>query len=622
MALPFRKEDVGDSNEFISPFGIIRHSRDAGHGHSGIDIPLNANAPIYAVADGTILSTELSSDQAGGSDVKLLISENRGEGWGFLYEHVALEPGITLGSAVAKGQLIARNGLTTNRRNNHFQLSYMFNEYSFYRDHRCWVDHLDSSSKKLLLDYFNSHGALVKLTAQWEAASEEGINAYKDLLNRDRFPDGPQLCYSLGLDVRVSATLTPTVTPTRTPIGRTATPTRVPSPSPTAVVTTTVPSPTATTAAEGDIDDCGNAVGNGDEIVSGPSAPQDNDRDSVFRSLTVHPTDPNIVLMGTERNGFVKSTDGGVTWTRHRQGLRWLPGIGYPEIYDIAISPSDPNIVLAATVDSAGPVTGNFPSSIAGVYKSADGGETWVRKNYGLTNSRVVAIRFDLSDSEVAVASVGGGERSFSTGVVELPLFFDGGIYNTKDGGDNWERIRTATNDNLNNFHSIVVTGSDPTTLITFGLHTFQGGSFDPSLNVGLLRSIDRGQSWEPFGTNEVVQSKITHFDVSEDGTVIYATVTDSYRHWLSTDGGSTWTRSSLNQGSGPVAISPADPNVVIFRDSAQTSLYRSTDGLRTYSRVTTTEGLPDDPSVRFAFEDVVFAPSDPNIVYAATTGQ
>ena len=163
------------------------------------------------------------------------------------------------------------------------------------------------------------------------------------------------------------------------------------------------------------------------------------------------------------------------------------------------------------------------------------------------------------------------------------------------------------------------MTGSDPTTLITFGLHTFQGGSFDPSLNVGFLRSIDRGQSWEPFGTNDVVQSKITHFDVSEDGTVIYATVTDSYRHWISTDGGSTWTRSSLNQGSGPVAISPADPNVVIFRDSAQTSLYRSTDGLRTYSRVATTEGLPDDPSVRFAFEDVVFAPSDPNIVYAAT---
>ena len=67
--------------------------------------------------------------------------------------------------------------------------------------------------------------------------------------------------------------------------------------------------------------------------------------------------------------------------------------------------------------------------------------------------------------------------------------------------------------------------------------------------------------------------------------------------------------------------MSPADPNIVIFRDSAQTSLYRSSDGLLTYNKVASSEGLTDDPEVRFAFEDVVFAPSDPDIVYAATTG-
>ena len=67
--------------------------------------------------------------------------------------------------------------------------------------------------------------------------------------------------------------------------------------------------------------------------------------------------------------------------------------------------------------------------------------------------------------------------------------------------------------------------------------------------------------------------------------------------------------------------ISPTDSDIVLFRDSAQTSLYRSTDGLRTYVKVVTTEGLPEEPNVRFAFEDVVFAPSHPSIVYAATTG-
>ena len=621
LSLPFGTEDVGGGNEFISPFGIIRHSRDAGHGHSGIDIPLNANAPIYAVADGAILSAAMSSDGAEGSDVKLLLSGSRGEGWGFLYEHVALEPGITVGIAVTKGQLIARNGLTTDRRNNHFQLSYMFNEYTFYRDHRCWVDHLDPSSRKLLLDYFNSPETVAKLSGQWKTASEEGMNAYKELLNIERFPEGPQLCYLLGLDARVSAMLTPTAAPSSTPTAQIATPSTIPSPSPTTVVVTAEPSPTATTAAEGDMDDCGNAVGNADEIVSGPSAPEGNDRDSVFRSLTVHPTDPNIVLMGTERNGFVKSIDGAATWTRHRQGLRWLPGIGYPEIYDIAISPSNPNIVLAATVDSPGPVTGNFPSSVAGIYRSIDGGETWVRRNCGLANSRVVAVQFDPSNPDFAIAAVGGGKRSFTTGLPDVPLIFDGGMYITIDGGESWKRVPIGPNDNVNNFHTIVVAGSEPAALITFGLHTRQGGSFDPSLNVGFLRSVDRGESWEPFATSEVAQRNITHFAVSGDGMIFYATVTDAYHHWISTDGGSTWTKSSLNQGSGPIAVSPADANIVIFRNSAQTSLFRSSDGLRTYSEVATTEGLSNDQGERFAFEDVVFAPSDPSIVYAATTG-
>ena len=202
LFLPFRIEDVGGGNEFISPFGIIRHSRDASHGHGGIDIPLNANAPLYAVADGTILSAEESSDGAGGFDVELLLSGSGGEGWGFLYEHIELETGLVVGSAVTRGQLIGRNGLITDHRNSHLQLTYMFNDYKFSRDSRCWVDHLDSSSRKALLDYFDSIKATGKFLSQWQNSSEEGMKGLSELLNQARFPEGPQLCYPLGLDVR------------------------------------------------------------------------------------------------------------------------------------------------------------------------------------------------------------------------------------------------------------------------------------------------------------------------------------------------------------------------------------------------------------------------------------
>lgn len=203
LFLPFRIEDIGGSNEFISPFGIVRHSRDRGRGHGGIDIPLKERAPIFAVADGNILSVEESSDGAGGFDVKLLILGSGGEGWGFLYEHINLESGINVGSTVTKGQLMGRNGLTTNSRNNHLQLTYMFNNYRFYRDQRCWVDYLDRDFNTSLLSYFRSEGTMAWLTAQWKTARDEGKYAYKELLNVETFPEGPQLCYALGLDVRV-----------------------------------------------------------------------------------------------------------------------------------------------------------------------------------------------------------------------------------------------------------------------------------------------------------------------------------------------------------------------------------------------------------------------------------
>ena len=95
------------------------------------------------------------------------------------------------------------------------------------------------------------------------------------------------------------------------------------------------------------LDTCANALGNGDEIISGPSGPDGADRDNPFQSLTVYPADPNHILVGTERNGFLRSRDGGITWERLRYGLRHSGG-GYPEIYDIAIAQSNPDILYAA----------------------------------------------------------------------------------------------------------------------------------------------------------------------------------------------------------------------------------------------------------------------------------
>jgi len=348
-------------------------------------------------------------------------------------------------------------------------------------------------------------------------------------------------------------------------------------------------------------DPCGNDLGNGNEIISGPSGPSGEDYDSVFRSLTVDPTDPDTVIIGTERNGFVKSTDGGVNWTRLRYGLRH-DDIGYPEIYDIAISASNTNILYAATIDSIGPVTGSYPSSKAGVYKSTDGGQTWQRKNCGINNSSIPIVHVDPTDSDIVIIGIRGGYPSFT----ELrDQFFDGGIYKSTNGGDSWGRITIEANDKYSNYLIIRMAKIDPNILITFGFNYD-----DLNLNLGFLRSTDNGSSWTQFAP-DLKGLLISYFDISSDASVIYAVSRDDMKILKSTDGGNTWSEYQLQMSCYALAVSPSDANRVLF--SIMDKLYFSINGMLSYTMVIDNNGT--------TFDDIVFAPSNDNIVYAVTKG-
>ena len=165
-----------------------------------------------------------------------------------------------------------------------------------------------------------------------------------------------------------SFTPTPASAPTAPVIPTpTTSPIRIPTPTPKPTQTRTMP-PTSTSEPLS----CGDS-GLPTEIVPGPDGPDGpggHDNDSVFRAVEVHPTDPDTLFLGTERNGFVKSVDGGRTWVRLRQGLK-TNGTGYAEVWDIAISRSDPQTMVAATLGSPGPITG--PHADSGIYWSPVG---------------------------------------------------------------------------------------------------------------------------------------------------------------------------------------------------------------------------------------------------------
>lgn len=352
-------------------------------------------------------------------------------------------------------------------------------------------------------------------------------------------------------------------------------------------------------------EDCGNDTGNGDEIVSGPDVTEPPiDNDTVFRSLVVDPLDPNVVFCGSERNGFLKSTDGAATWMRLRSGLRHSESPeNYPEIWNVAFSPTDSDILIAATTDSAGPVTGDVPSTMAGIYKTIDGGQTWFRSNCGLSNSKIGFVHFSPTDGTVVLAAVQGEAASFAEFAGE---FFDGGIYRSNDGGDHWSLAAMPPGADKKNRYWIIRARGNPTRYVTFGFN-FE----DSSLNAGFLESSNEGQTWIAFAP-ELKSKTITHFDVSADGDTSYALEQNSFVFERSLDGGQTWeSLAHVSPGpQGPIAICPSDSQVVLFTSNAD--LRRTTDGMQTDMVVQTASAQ---------FEWIAFAPSDPNIVYAATQG-
>jgi len=349
-------------------------------------------------------------------------------------------------------------------------------------------------------------------------------------------------------------------------------------------------------------DPCGNEIGNGNEIISGPLGPEDEDIDNPFRSLTVHPTHPDVLIIGTERNGFLKSIDGGNNWIRLRRGLRH-GNSGYPEIYDIAFSQSNPDIIYAATLDGPGPLRGDYPSSIGGIYKSMDGGETWQRKNCGLENGWIFSIFVSADNPNNVIIGISGSETTF-TGWDISGKFFDGGIFRSTDGGGNWNRLNIAAYNNTNSYMMIRAEKSNPLNLYSFGTN-FE----NLSQNVGFIKSMDGGSTWTTFAS-ELREHGISYFDISSNGTVIYAV--DNFQIQKSIDSGETWSEYNLFTSGYAIAVFPNNPNRVLF--SKTTGLFLSTDGLITESKVINTEGEKH-------ISDIVIAPSNNNIIYAITVG-
>lgn len=354
---------------------------------------------------------------------------------------------------------------------------------------------------------------------------------------------------------------------------------------------------------ERDISDIFNPEGQySTEPFSGPLLGSGNvERDGVFSSLEISPTNPDIVFVGTETNGIFRSTDGGDNWTWLREGI-WHTDRAYPEVYDIKIDPIDENIVYAAMTN--GPQSPDREKA-AGFYISYNAGESWERRINGLPNTagNSLAISLENGQRTIFIGLDGEDPSSYNTKAVE------GGIYKSLDQGESWQKVSIPEQGEKNRFsHISIHKKSIFSSGIRFkGDESKSGGrQIDPENSVSLIRSTDLGNDWDIVSPSDTF---CYYFDVSKDGKTIIFTDGISGNGFKSTDAGESWQKTNISF-SNKIKISPFDSNFVIFANGNQLS--KSTDGMVSQNQVANFGNNGTD--------DIEYT-NDREIIYAAGDG-
>ena len=108
--------------------------------------------------------------------------------------------------------------------------------------------------------------------------------------------------------------------------------------------------------------------------------------------ITVHPTDPSIVFVATERGGFFSSTDGGTNWSH-------IDDIPVPMARDIVFDPQNPAILIAS-----GRYDGRVTNQ-GGIWRSTDGGATWAKPATSNPGCSAEASTWDIAIPDDAAPS-------------------------------------------------------------------------------------------------------------------------------------------------------------------------------------------------------------------------
>lgn len=314
--------------------------------------------------------------------------------------------------------------------------------------------------------------------------------------------------------------------------------------------------------------------------------------------VAVFQPNPQILWVGTgERanrqsvgwgDGVYKSTDGGRTWVN--MGLRTSMHIGR-----IQLHPTNPDIAWVAAQGSVWGAGGE-----RGLYKTTDGGRTWTRTLHVDDETGVTDVALDWDDPSVLYAASYQRRRS--------AYGFDGGgpgsaLWKSTDGGNTWAKLtgRGLPEGEYGRI-GIAIYRKNPRIVV---ISVEQGARYNASTayiqrKAGVYRSEDAGATWtfmSDWNPRPMYASQPT-IDPNDDQRVY---MLNAYS--FSDDGGKTFTapRTTTHGDDRFVWVNPKDSRHVIKLDDGGIGI--SYDRGRTFLFVSS---LPLSQFYRVAVDNAV----------------
>ncbi len=383
-------------------------------------------------------------------------------------------------------------------------------------------------------------------------------------------------------------------------------------------------------------------------------------------AIAIHPTNPDIVYVGTAQGGLYRSTNGGTSWTALMDGAQSLAigaiaispsnpetvyvGTGEPNfsldsffgvgvyridnasttatlsgpfntdagsanvfvgrsIGEIVVHPTDPNTIFLGTTSGLGGIggVGTAPLPSRGVFRStnAAGATPTFAKLTGLAGSANASIRdiaIDPTNPNVLVASV----------VSALPL---GGLYRTADA---LAAVPTFT-------QTFAYTSGTTTSELNAELTSIRPtGSTDATFyaatgNLGgrVLRSTDGGVTWtEQIDNNFCTPQCFYDIAIAVDPTNadrVYLAGAPAVIAAFSTTGGTSFTEggAGVHVDSQAIEVSRSNPTIVYLGTDG--GIYKSTNSGASYTHLNTAQFFATQ------FMSVAVHPTDANFTIGGT---